>query len=1020
MRFNEGVTIVMTVLTVSAAAPAQEYTYYSIHDFPIQDIDIRDGWFWLAAGRRGAVHFNADTGEYKVMTAEDGLYTDDVLRTVKVDSRGTVWFGMGQGLIEYDGETMTKYDYDTGMALSDFYDIYEAADGTMWFANVHGVFSYDGETWTRYDTRDGLGEPIYRNILPAPDGSLWVSCGREISNFNHGEWTTYKPSVPQTDYRNLWISTMLVDFDGNVWIGTEQGIVKFDGAEWTMYTTEDGLTGNTCKALAQDVNGVIWAATGPDPWSRNSFSVFDGESWSAYPDTDKIVSARIISVHTDDEGTPWFGTDKNEMYCVRDGTLEVVRVETGANSAWMYAITVDNDNAVWIGSDKGVQRLKEGRWRSYYQRDGLPAGCVRDLAVTESGTVWAAADSGVAYFDGDKWHAFTAGCGLCGVSAGSVSSAGDVVWFGTESGLSRYGDGVWTSYTALDGLPDDKVTAVYADSEGGIWAGTESGLAVFDGAAWTTFTTADGLPDNIITAVMRDPRGVVWAGTPAGLAAYDGGVWTSYHTGDGESLLPDDEIKAMAVDRTGRVWFGTNKGSAWFDGTEWGADYKFNSIFDLAVDKDNVLWGTRFSWEGPVVSHSLEDTGPGEKLLPGRLEMRSPEFFYVRDMAVTENSVWIVSNQKSLRFDKASGSLAESPVLTDASPKEVAALSEEKVFLVSDSGVSWQAVVFHMFDGTAWSEAGQISFAKSWTDKVRALSLDPAGNLWYWYGCWSMGKVRTGLGWGTPELSAHCILFASDDTVWIGGNRLVQSRIPYYEQFKSSWDDWRNIELPEEIQHVSAIAEDVNGDILVGTDRVSLAYGMARYDGENWTFYTKESGLLGNRVFDIEVDKRGAIWVSTGGGISYFDGEDWTDITQANSILSKNDGNLIEVDDDGVVWIGSRAQGLFSFTYDADVPVEGKDSGLEPFALIDIHPNPFNPQTAISYTLEAPGSVNLSVYDVLGRKIRELVCGNVCAGRHTVLWNGLDERGEPVSSGVYFAILSNGNRRTAKRMLLLK
>jgi len=85
-----------------------------------------------------------------------------------------------------------------------------------------------------------------------------------------------------------------------------------------------------------------------------------------------------------------------------------------------------------------------------------------------------------------------------------------------------------------------------------------------------------------------------------------------------------------------------------------------------------------------------------------------------------------------------------------------------------------------------------------------------------------------------------------------------------------------------------------------------------------------------------------------------------------------------------------------------------------------VAPNPFNPQTEISFGLPARCEVSLTVYDVRGRKIQSLVNGPLAAGNHTVSWNGHDDQGRAQSSGVYFALLDTGQVRMTRRMTLLK
>jgi len=84
-------------------------------------------------------------------------------------------------------------------------------------------------------------------------------------------------------------------------------------------------------------------------------------------------------------------------------------------------------------------------------------------------------------------------------------------------------------------------------------------------------------------------------------------------------------------------------------------------------------------------------------------------------------------------------------------------------------------------------------------------------------------------------------------------------------------------------------------------------------------------------------------------------------------------------------------------------------------------PNPFNPATTIRYELAAPAAVDLSVYDIAGRKVRTLESGAPAgAGEHAVVWDGTNDRGEPVASGVYLYRLEAGDYSEVKKMALIR
>ena len=92
----------------------------------------------------------------------------------------------------------------------------------------------------------------------------------------------------------------------------------------------------------------------------------------------------------------------------------------------------------------------------------------------------------------------------------------------------------------------------------------------------------------------------------------------------------------------------------------------------------------------------------------------------------------------------------------------------------------------------------------------------------------------------------------------------------------------------------------------------------------------------------------------------------------------------------------------------------------EELSLDGNYPNPFNPTTTIRFGLPEPQKVRITVINLLGQEITELVNGWYDIGRHEVVWRGRDHLGRPVASGMYFTVLSDGNKTVVQKMLLLK
>jgi len=113
-----------------------------------------------------------------------------------------------------------------------------------------------------------------------------------------------------------------------------------------------------------------------------------------------------------------------------------------------------------------------------------------------------------------------------------------------------------------------------------------------------------------------------------------------------------------------------------------------------------------------------------------------------------------------------------------------------------------------------------------------------------------------------------------------------------------------------------------------------------------------------------------------------------------------------------------------NFTLSVQTPTDVKDSDdpniPRSIELYGNYPNPFNPETRISFALPKPLHARLRIYNIFGEEVALLVDGLLMAGRHTITWNSSNPVGQPVSSGIYFYRLETGVGSLTGKMILLR
>jgi hypothetical protein len=149
---------------------------------------------------------------------------------------------------------------------------------------------------------------------------------------------------------------------------------------------------------------------------------------------------------------------------------------------------------------------------------------------------------------------------------------------------------------------------------------------------------------------------------------------------------------------------------------------------------------------------------------------------------------------------------------------------------------------------------------------------------------------------------------------------------------------------------------------------------------------------------------------------------DWTPYTLDVQVPTAVNAKALEVR----LHVYARFTGTIYFD-DLTVEVVGtttsvpKNDGMPSvFELTQNYPNPFNPSTKIQYGLPREGNVVLVIYNVLGQKVRTLVDDARAAGRYEITWDGKDDHGKSLGSGLYLYRLETGQFSLVQKMLMLK
>jgi ligand-binding sensor domain-containing protein len=306
--------------------------------------------------------------------------------------------------------------------------------------------------------------------------------------------------------------------------------------------------------------------------------------------------------------------------------------------------------------------------------------------------------------------------------------------------------------------------------------------------------------------------------------------------------------------------------------------------------------------------------------------------------------------------------------------------------------------------------------------KPMCLGQDSSGHIW----C----GTTTGLVFWFDGLTWHPIeVIPNSDYSWIREIKLDRNGNLYFAHDKGIsmikdgqpmwiWGAW--------IYVTSDIAFDKQNRLWFSL-LFEEPWGLGMFDGNNWRLWSTSDGLLENDVWAVAIDSNNFVWIANGSygynffGVSQFDGITFTHFNHEQGLTNDNVWNIY-VDKIGQIWFATRGgvSVLQDTTTSSVELIEDFATNEKQFNLFHNYPNPFNAITTIRYELNKEDKIVLTIHNLTGKEVITLVNKQQPAGLHQVVWNGTNNNGKEVSSGIYIAVLTLGKFKKSIKLTLIR
>ena len=762
---------------------------------------------------------------------------------------------------------------------------------------------------------------------------------------------------------------------------------------WRYYTTGNtGIQGDNSEAVWIDNTGNPYIAAYTAGFEEGGFAKFIEQEnrWVNYSNLDYPVMGSINDV----------------------GSSRISDIEK------------DNNGILWMASWRGIIKFNPAAGAGSLQFWGSsnslhPGGRTSDIAVAPDGSIWASVIS-VTWGDGglvnynpstnlwrywgygstaNNWPQTVATCE--NISVQSKPSGGYVVWIDAAG---------WNTMITFDSNTQQFTLLPQNQEPGEIIALPGSDCTDDANNIWAFRYKSTG---NFYSLDYRTPAGnwVVPIQPPSNT---ESGIYVFKAYGSGKALLIDELNNVLQYN-----------GTAWLNLGQW-KDEGYSGAAD--IDASGNIWVTG---TGGAAKRNAQ-TGTWQRY---RVTNSSQVDYWIYDLSIdNQGNVWMTGNAGSgiggfQKFDGTRWTGYNQYTYGLGYPFPFSTDNTEVVYYRPSNG---QVVINPMYNYLhSWSGSAYTTLNYP-HDRSKGVVEDSQNRLWS-IGEYSNLKYYSNNVWTSVSFEGIGNKVVKDSsragTIWAVSGSQVLRTDGVYRFSKLSSDI---AELDPQSDEFTEVVSASNNIAWVGSTK-----GLIKLNANSgsYQFYSpSNSQIPGNSITPLAITPDGRLWFANFGstststyGLCWFDGTNFGIFPQQQTgglphaqiydLEVKNLPNGYEL------WISCASRGIAVLKV-ITTPTEIKiiTEEIHSFALYQNYPNPFNPVTRIKFDIPAPKSggvtaetVQLKVYDILGKEIQTLVNEKLQSGSHEVIFDGTK-----LNSGIYFYRLSSGKFAQTRKLILIK
>lgn len=342
----------------------------------------------LADGRGGWLA--AHDGGVRWRHADGRIERIDVGRRVSamvLDERGVLWMNLSDGqLLRRDADGSQS---PMGIPGTVNKALLLDREGLVWVGSSDGLYRVADGQASGLTRRDGLASDYVRSVLQDEQGAYWIGHADGLSRWSQGRMQTIRLGEGAGAHDTSVLS--LAQRDGKLWVGTyDLGVLQLDAQGRVLQRLRLGSgTQPVVRALLPEPDGSLWIGGnhGLVHWRDGRAHPYLGGAGQP----DLVVQA----LYRDPNGPLWIGTNNGMAMLDAGGRLRRWEPEHDVPAQYFFDFLRDGRGDLWIASDRGLLRMRDGRFTVYDHARGLPRDKLFRIIDDGVGSLWLSSNTGV-------------------------------------------------------------------------------------------------------------------------------------------------------------------------------------------------------------------------------------------------------------------------------------------------------------------------------------------------------------------------------------------------------------------------------------------------------------------------------------------------------------------------------------------------------------------------------------------------------------------------------------------------